>query len=819
MALNHLHRVPGKIVVDDVSALLQVDPFIDNQGANTFHKVITDHLAELRTSGEQPEELCIATGYFNARGWLMVADEVEHIGKVKILLGAEPSASTEKGWRAPGEEKEPARTLNRVKSTLAQQKGNWRSERDRGFSFKPQDMRKLKKLQKYFRSDQVEVRCIEDRFFHAKAWILRGKNREAIAGSSNLTAAGLRSNLELNLGQEDEEVLKKVDGWFDDLWEKGTPFDLADLYDALFQEFTPYQIYLRVLFELYGDEIDQEEQDEGGHLSLTNFQRHGVWRARKILQKYGGVIVADSVGLGKTFVAGGLMEDYLEKRQRILLVRPAALSGTWGNYLSQYFMGDVEQTSYEMLARDVQLGGPGSQDPLKRPVDEYQLIVIDEAHNYRNPDAPTRAGVLRQLMRGERRRDLVMLTATPVNNSLYDLFYLIQFFLRSDSALLDLQIPSIKDRFDKAVQMDPGDLNPDLLFPIIDATTVKRTRGFIKKHYKNDQIPGPGGQMVPIVFPKPNPMTVRYDFDAVLPGFFSEFKDSLMPDIGFPALSLARYQPDRYRRGGGNLTAPEAAMVGLLRSGLLKRFESSSHAFACTCTKMIKQHQAFLRSLEDGWVPDTKFLKECPSPDDVDDDAWDELLTESDEKISANEFDVVALKQAIEQDLKILEGFLGRAKGVNNESDPKLDSLVEELAKIAEEAKDSSVGEDEARNNRKVLIFTFFKDSASWIATRLRKAIKNDPRLADYDGRIALTSGSPDESDVLESDKASWGFAPDTAAPDSYTGGDLYDILIATDVLAEGVNLQPRLALAPDPGTFALAQVVRLAHNDVFRPV
>ena len=160
-----------------------------------------------------------------------------------------------------------------------------------------------------------------------------------------------------------------------------------------------------------------------------------------------------------------------------------------------------------------------NQEKLQRPLDEYQLVVIDEAHNYRNPDAPTRAAALRRLLFG-RRRDVLLLTATPVNNSLWDLYHLVRFFVRQDAHFADRGILSIRERFERAMREDPSSLSPDVLFPIIDATTVKRTRQFVKKYYAGDHIPGSDGIPVPIVFPKPQAVSVRYSLEELLPGFF-----------------------------------------------------------------------------------------------------------------------------------------------------------------------------------------------------------------------------------------------------------------------------------------------------------
>ncbi|MBC8367615.1 helicase, partial [bacterium] len=631
--------------------------FIDNRDGNTFARSIRGHLETLRKSGESPEELCIATGYFNAAGWLQIAEETECLGKVRLLLGAEPTPGAEMTPRRPGDPREPERTRKQVHVTLDNQVKGLKTERDKGFDFHPDGLGHLKRLLDFFRSERVEVRRYHERFFHAKAWLLRGQKRGVLAGSSNLTFAGMTRNLELNLGHYEDPLLEQVEKWYDEVWAEAVPFDLAELYEELFREFPPWLIYLRVLWELYGDEVMAEEE-ESGHLTLTRFQKHGVWRAWRVLEELGGVVVADGVGLGKTFVAGGLMEIYRDRRQRILLIRPAALKGTWDKFLSDNLLGDVESVSYEKLAGDVQF--EGRKHHLKRPIDEYQLVVIDEAHNYRNPDAPTRAGVLRQFLRG-RRRELVMLTATPVNNSLYDLYHLISYFLKQDSRLIRKGVPSIKGLFDEANRIDPGDLHPDLLYPLVDATTVKRTRQFIKKHYRNDRIPGPDGEYVPITFPKPVTRTVRYNLDEVLPGFFAQFAEALMPEEGDPRLTMARYQVERYLLEPDEENGRETALVGLLRSGLLKRFESSAHAFGNTCRKMADQHRHFLGALDAGMVIRKDFFKECGTAEDMDEDEFQELLERSEHTESRDLYHVDRLRRDVANDLALLAEFAEEA--------------------------------------------------------------------------------------------------------------------------------------------------------------
>ena len=267
-----------------------------------------------------------------------------------------------------------------------------------------------------------------------------------LVGSSNLTKAGLSGNLELNLGRYERPVIERAREWFDELWDEATPYDLSEIFEAGFWPRTPWEIFLRVLYQLYGGEIEEDAKVDD-NLPLTSFQKHGVARALRLIRDTGGAIIADEVGLGKTFMAGELLQIYRERRQRALLICPAELRDTtWRKFLTRFQLF-VECVSYEELANDIQLRDAlrpdANQQKLQRPLDEYQFVVVDEAHNCRNPDAPTRAGVLRRLMFG-RRRDLLLLTATPVNNSLWDLYHLVRFFVRQDAHFADRGILSIR---------------------------------------------------------------------------------------------------------------------------------------------------------------------------------------------------------------------------------------------------------------------------------------------------------------------------------------------------------------------------------------
>lgn len=266
------------------------------------------------------------------------------------------------------------------------------------------------------------------------------------------------------------------------------------------------------------------------------------------------------------------------------------------------------------------------------------MIVVDEAHNLPDPGTQ-RAEALSLLLGGTPPKDVVLLTATPVNNSLWDLYSLL----------------------------------------------------YSKRYYPNDTVVIDGRKMT-ITFPTPRVLKVDYNLDDVLPGFFDRFARALdgsasgspgEPDV----LSLARYAPSRYRVTGVGDTY-ELQLAGLLRSGLLKRFESSAFAFARTCHKMAGSHDAFLALLQQGKVATGVLLADWMATDTDDlDDVADYLADYSGEFDDAAEYDAAALATAATGDRGILLALAAEAETVNpDNTDPKLAALVEELADIAAEA-------------------------------------------------------------------------------------------------------------------------------------
>jgi len=837
--------------------------FIDNQNGQTMAKTITKALKNEREQGNKTEELQIATAYFNPQGLNLIAKEVKHLSSVKLLLGAEPSSEVLRKERLPGD---PQNFFElQVEENIRSLDHALRNERNT-LPFNRNTDIAIRNLLEFLSSEKIEVRLYTQRFLHAKAFLFLGKYDQLLAGSSNLTSAGMQGNLELNLGLDDPELLEKLKQWYLELWENSQPYDLSEIYKEIFENYSPYEIYLSVLWQLYGEEL-LDETDEEGDIKLSRFQQHGVRRALRILDKYHGVMIADGVGLGKTYTGLAIMQTFVERKERVLVICPAALCNMWEGVLSDSQLFS-EVISYNKFRDDLQFGG--LHDYLKRNIEEYALVVIDEAHNYRSEDTDN-SKALRELLR--QRKKLVLLTATPVNNGIMDLRVLLSYFLKQDAALSDEGITSLMERFKTADSMEPGKLNPDILYPIIDSTTVKRPRNFVKEFYSDDTLMGNDGVPFTIVFPKPIPKKVTYELSELNPNFFDELKEILMPEAGEPKLTLARYKADSYLKGKKRLIRirglrnntkiitsmeltlsdqasflfqsiddnplglvledafkglrvleidkkicgdleigdliksingkktrqlkeiktvlssalslnQENAASGLLRSNLLKRFESSIHSFSLTLGRLVNSYKFFITAIENGKVPLREYFQEFS----INDDDIDLLLANENVMEDISSYDIERFKSDLQNDLQILIS-IQKEIDVDESKSSKLIELNALLKSIIQKADEDSFDEQDARQKRKVMIFSYFEETTDWIRGYLEKAIASDPELAPYKNRLAVVSGKTQEWEGLAKEEVINRFTPISMEANEGTE-DKYDLMICTDVLAEGLNLQ-----------------------------
>ncbi|HXF38066.1 MAG TPA: helicase-related protein [Actinomycetota bacterium] len=759
------------------------------------------HAEALRWLAEnRPAPLSVATGYVRLGGLVALACLPGPPNRpVRLLLGAMP----EPGLGAEPAE-EPRLAGDRFRETL----DRLRAERD--FDAFPESRRtaSLDLVERFLRSDRVEVRRFTTRFLHGKTYLFGARGDRGLAGegavlvtSANLTSGGLERNLELGTVSYQPSTVALALDWFDELWAGAEPFE-DELLSLLFppvERYDPQTIFRRALLELYGDEIEREAEGEvrAGGLVLTSFQEQGYRRARRIVEELGGVIYADGVGTGKTEVGLRFLEEYARERgSYALIITPAQLrESLWEKRRDEAGLpGQV--VSYQELAADRQLGR-GSERRLRLNKDAYRLVIVDEAHAFRNSDTTWYAALDRLL--GGTKKDLVLLTATPVNNSLWDLHNLVMLFARHDAAFraTRLRIPSLRELFIRAGARDPEELREEILFPLVDAVAVRRDRRFIEDHYRGETFP----DGTPVRFPRPRLEERRYDLDAVYPGVFHEVVET----IG--SLTMARYVPARYRRGSTAELAREEALAGLMQSQLLKRFESSVAAATETLRRMVLAHEALVEAWRGrGMVPSLATLRDLvrdatagePLPDLV-----EAALDEDDEAQPASAFDPRFLRD-VEADLERLRALSATFERLASVPDPKLEALAEVLRTTPA---------------RKVAVFSSYADTVAYVA----QAIELDP--ARFGGReVEVVVGT--ETDAADRVRKLERFCPRsvTGEPD-FTPDREVDLLLSTDVLSEGQNLQEAQAVVsydlpwnPQRVVQRNGRVIRLRspHDEVF---
>ena len=578
----------------------------------------------------------VATGYVGLEGLDALAQiAAEREQPTRLLIGAVPEALA-----GPIGET--------VADRFEQSVSALRRERD--FSAFPAARRAvLERVTSFFESDSVAVRRYIRRFLHGKAYVIGELNDAgspigagaALVSSANLTQGGLTANLELGMVHYQPNVVGMALGWYQRLWDDAQDFreELLELLRPPSLESDPQTVFLRALLELYEDDLGADVPLPELH-TLTAFQRDGFARAKRIMDRYGGVLYADGVGMGKTEIGVQFIREHTrDLGQHVLVISPAQLRDRlWEQRLSEENLpGTV--VSYQQLAQDRQLSPNSERRVLPVNKDVYRFVIIDEAHAYRNVDN-TWYAALDRLMGGTPKK-LLLLTATPVNNSLWDLHNLFLLFGRHDGAFNaePLRIPSLRKFFAESGASMSENLSEAKLFPLIDALTVRRDRAFIKERYRNERfIDG-----TPVKFPEPELHERRYDLDKAHPGIVQFIYDRLDPKKT-DSLKMARYRLSSYRVDKEGESAAEEALAGLMQSQLLKRFESSWYAALQTLTRMRDGNDVMLQVIaERGVVPPPDVIRDLVGDVDQDDtflatDVIDDALAGSEGGVPADMF-------------------------------------------------------------------------------------------------------------------------------------------------------------------------------------
>ncbi len=706
----------------------------------------------------------------------------------------------------------------------------------------------------------VEIRSIvRAGFLHGKMYHIQdGKVATALDGSSNFTVPGLGlqaagNNIELNLVVSDDRDRKDLLDWFNGLWNDASLTsdvkeqvlkELARLYSNQSPEF----IYYLTLFHLFRHYLDGAD-DLDKALTKTALPDTDIWNALFSFQKDGakaainkilannGCILADSVGLGKTYTALAVIKFFELRNERVLVLCPKKLRRNWTVYRSNNSLNpfDKDRFRYDVLShtdlsRDK--GEVGDLDLSTIHWGAYDLVVIDESHNFRNNKTPAaRPGedpkqsryqkLMAEVIRSGARTKVLLLSATPVNNQLADLRNQISFIaggdvtrdLEADTAFSKtLEIPSIKEttriaqgHFTTWSKKKPDERSTrDLLqtiggdfFKLLDGLSIARSRKQIATYYK-DEMKRLGG------FPKrPAPIAIHPPID-LKDGFLSfEQLDKEISD-----LRLALYHPTSFLRddlpaetralyenkilGSFTQEGRERILISMMKVNFLKRLESSVDSFRLTLHRTIEK----INALEDRI---SRFETHAENHPEID---WDSLSPDEieDPDSETKDFTIGGRRRihlahlkleewlkAVRHDRAQLQYLYEKTEKVKPERDAKLAEL---RARIEEKAKNPSINAN-GKPIRKILIFTAFADTAKYLHDQLspwaKETLGIHSALVVGDGGNKTTLGHADFDDILTN------FSPISkrrADQPRFPQDEEIDLLIATDCISEGQNLQ-----------------------------
>ena len=661
-----------------------------------------------------------------------------------------------------------------------------------------------------------------------------GKEACVIQGSSPFSASGLgivpSPRLEMNSLFTDGEQVQSLRSYFDSLWSDTRIAQPAkkDVLDRLAQVYEPrsaQQIYLAILYALFQDNLGQLTEDDIVRTKtgikdtlvwrkLYRFQRDGVLGAIDKIERYNGCIIADSVGLGKTFEALAIIKYYELRNDRVLVLAPKRLRENWTLYTvndkRNIFAPDrfnFDVLNHTDLSRTSGFSGEINLESINWG--NYDLVVIDESHNFRNKPSPKKEGMTRytrlmnEIIRAGVNTRVLMLSATPVNNRMNDLKNQVAFITGgTDTALensgiasLEVTLRQAQARFNMWLKLEAeartttallDSLNFDY-FKLLDLLTIARSRKHIERYYDLSEVGA---------FPRRlQPINIRAEIDTA--GGFPPIID-VNRDIR--RMNLGAYAPLKYVRadkrpeysrkydietGEGNIwrqSDREENLIHLMRVNLLKRMESSIHSFTLTMEKLLSKVQDLLDRIEqhqDGEIEELSIENI-----DLDSDDLDEILIGAKVKVLLQDVDRVRWSQDLEEDKEILEKLLSQGRKVSADRDEKLG----ELKRLISAKLDKPVN----AGNRKVLVFTHFADTASYLYEHISEWAMSQHGIHT----ATVTGGSGKNATTLPNTRLDiqsilTAFSPVTKERSLVNDVmEEIDVLIATDCVSEGQNLQ-----------------------------
>lgn len=706
---------------------------IDNSENNKLVDFLQNKLEENKNNFD------VATAFFNIEAFSMVRDELEGVERFRLLLGKSPEFENDR--------------------TLGDEIQDYIESDVEGLEFSRENHESVQKLIDFLKQDNVEVRLYDEKFLHGKAYIW---DDEVVIGSSNFTAAGLSSNNELNsVGPRSKARYTRQD-WFEKFWEKSRPFNekLIELLDESrfgSEDYSPYEVFMKTLYEYQKDDLNQDlgsDDRTGSDIDLTEFQEDAVKRVFTRIEKYGGCMVADSVGLGKTYIAKRMIEEFGSMRKKnYLIVSPASLSGMWEKEMKDINLSENILTQ-EAVARDN--WEKKAEKATGGNLEDVELIVVDESHNFRNPKSNRWEHlftILNEKIKGDDNKPYVLfLTATPINNSIWDLYWQLMLMLeKNNAAFIKEGITNLYDEFQRVEEA--GD--PSLLNDVLNEISVRRTREYIKQNYPDASYEDEEGNEIELNFPERKLNDINYALDEAYQGYFEEISKKIKDD-----LTMAYYRQLEYKNKK-ELTQEEEfqrgrmkGMQGIFEKLLLKRLESSVGAFR----KSIDNHIDFLkrtkRHIDDGKVMSKSTYRKyiLREEEEISKNEYREEL----EEIDLDEYNSEDFLEDIQKDIEVFQEIKDLIEDVGYDEDAKIQTLEDELYEMT--------------RDEQVVVFAFYSDTINYVYDYL----SNSEKLSDK--RIEMITGDSPTTEREEKVEA-------------YMDGEI-DIILSTDVLSEGQNLQ-----------------------------
>lgn len=622
---------------------------------------------------------------------------------------------------------------------------------------------------------------------------------------------------------------------FESLWnDKNKLQDVTDIVidnmTSVYNENSPESIYFLILYHVFSEFLNDISTDElpneatGFKQSkiwnmLYDFQRDAVLAIINKLERYNGCILADSVGLGKTFTALAVVKYYENRNKSVLVLCPKKLAENWNTYKDNYVNNPIagDRLNYDVLFH-TDLSRPGGfsngLDLNRLNWGNYDLVVIDESHNFRN-GVGTHANTVEnryvklmdKIIRVGVKTKVLMLSATPVNNRFIDLKNQLAIAYEGDTSLIDNKLgtnKSIDEIFRQAQRafnawsdLDVADRTTDALlkildfdfFELLDSVTIARSRKHIEKYYDTTDIGKFPHRNIPIsLSPKLTDLESATNYNQI----YEELSK----------LSLCIYTPSNYifpskiqkyidltHNKGNELTQTgrEQGIRKLMSVNLLKRLESSINSFQLTLQRiysLINDTVDKINRFEQYGISSIDMYESSDTEWDIDDSNTEYFTVGNKVQIDLADMDYKTWRAELTSDIEVLNGLMSMLNVIT----PKYDGKLQSLLKVISEKIENPIN----INNKKVLIFSAFSDTAEYLYEHVSVYIKEK-----YGLNTAVITGSIDGKTTIKNFKATLNnvltcFSPiskdkSVLLPDS---NDEIDILIATDCISEGQNLQ-----------------------------